>query len=172
VLTFIALGANLGVDPASNITDAVGRLSQVPRLAPLRRAPIYRSKPIGPEGQPDYANSVVEAETDLPALDLLDALQSIEAGMGRVRQGRWGPRVIDLDLLLYGSAEIDHPRLRVPHPEMIRRRFVLKPLSDLAPDLVVPGTCRTVLAHLLLLSGPDDLVPIDPRVVIVSPCDG
>jgi 2-amino-4-hydroxy-6-hydroxymethyldihydropteridine diphosphokinase len=170
VLTFIALGANLGVDPAANLLDAVNRLAR-PGLVPLRRAPIYRSKPIGPPGQPDYRNSVVEADSDLAPLELLDVLQSIEEEMGRVRVERWGPRVIDLDLLLYGSSQIDHPRLVVPHPEMKHRRFVLKPLADLAPELVVPGTGQTVRMHLAALSTPDDLVAIDPRVVILSACE-
>ena len=170
MLTFIALGANLGEDPAANLQDAAGRLGQRLRVS-LRRAPIYRSRPLGPAGQADYANSVLEAETDLSPIELLDALQSVEDAMGRIRAERWGPRVIDLDLLLYGASEIDHPRLRVPHPEMIHRRFVLKPLADLAPDLVIPGTHQTVRAHLLALSGPDDLVVIDPRVVIVPPCN-
>jgi 2-amino-4-hydroxy-6-hydroxymethyldihydropteridine diphosphokinase len=171
VLTFIALGANLGVDPAANLDDAVRRLKETPGLSPRRRAPIYRSPPLGPPGQPEYANSVLEADTDLAPTRLLDALLAVEDAMGRIRAERWGPRIIDLDLLLYGSTEIDDPRLRVPHPEMIHRRFVLKPLADLAPDVVVPGTGRSVRAHLLALSGPDDLVPIDPRVVVLSTCD-
>lgn len=160
MLTFIALGANLGEDPAANLRDAVRRLATIPGVRPLRLAPIYRSKPVGPPGQPDYANSVLEAESDLTPRDLLDALLAVETDMGRVRGVRWGPRVIDLDLLLYGSESIDEPRLRVPHPEMTRRRFVLKPLADLAPDLVVPGTATTVRAHLDALEGPDDLVEL------------
>jgi 2-amino-4-hydroxy-6-hydroxymethyldihydropteridine diphosphokinase len=160
VLTFIALGANLGEDPAANLRDAVRRLARIPGVRPLRLAPIYRSNPVGPPGQPDYANSVLEAESDLSPMDLLDALLAVETDMGRVRGVRWGPRVIDLDLLLYGSESIDEPRLVVPHPEMTRRRFVLKPLADLAPDLVVPGTAATVRALLDALEGPDDLVEL------------
>jgi 2-amino-4-hydroxy-6-hydroxymethyldihydropteridine diphosphokinase len=165
VLTFIALGANLGEDPAANLVDAVHRLAAVPGVSPRRRAPIYRSPPLGPPGQPDYANTVVEAETVLSPMELLDALLALETDMGRTRSIRWGARVIDLDLLLYGSDRIDHPRLCVPHREMTRRRFVLKPLADLAPDLVVPGTGATVRAHLDALADPDDLVAIDPRIV-------
>lgn len=160
MLTFIALGANIGADPAQNLKDALRRLAELPGVRPQRQAPIYRSKPVGPPGQPDYANSVLQAETELSALDLLDALLAVEDSMGRVRTVRWGPRIIDLDLLLYGSERIDHPRLKVPHPEMLQRRFVLKPLADLAPDLVIPGTDRTVQAHLDALSGADDLVAL------------
>ena len=160
MLTFIALGANLGDDPVSQLEEAIRRLHSVPGISSVIRAPIYRSKPIGPPGQPDYANTVVSVETDLPPIDLLDALQSIEAAMGRTRGARWGPRLIDLDLLLYGSDAIDHPRLSVPHPEMIRRRFVLQPLADLSPDLVIPGTGASVGEHLARLSDPDDLVRV------------
>ncbi len=162
MLTFIALGANLGPDPSQNLAEAVRRLAEEPRVRPRRLAPVYRSAPLGPQDQPDYLNSVLQAETELPALALLDALQAIEAAMGRVRTVRWGPRIIDLDLLLYGSERIAHPRLVVPHPEMIRRRFVLQPLADLAPDLVIPGTSDTVRALLAALDDADELQTVAP----------
>lgn len=145
MLTFIALGANLGEDPARSITEAVERLSAENQVEPRRMAPLYRSKPVGPQDQPDYVNTVLEAETALSPQALLDHLKGIEAAMGRDPGGRrWGARVIDLDILLYGEAQIDEPRLVIPHREMSRRRFVLAPLADLVPSLVVPGDGRTV----------------------------
>ena len=99
--------------------------------------------------QPDYFNAVAALDTTLPPLELLDALQAIERAAGRERTGHWAPRTLDLDLLLYGEAVIDHPRLTVPHPGIAARDFVLQPLHDLDPDLVIPaaGSLATLLEH-------------------------
>ena len=98
---------------------------------------------MGPKDQPDYVNAVMAIETSLAPLDLLDLLQSIESLEGRVRLGeRWGPRTLDLDLLLYGEQVIQHPRLVVPHPGLAVREFVLHPLAEILPDLEVPGLGR------------------------------
>lgn len=95
---------------------------------------------MGPQDQPDYINAVMAIETQLPPLELLDGLQAIEAAHGRVRQGeRWGPRTLDLDLLVYGDREIQSERLTVPHPGISLRRFVLLPLHDIEPHLEIPG---------------------------------
>lgn len=145
MLTFIALGANLGEDPSRNITDAVRELASGKRVRPGRMAPLYRSRPVGPQDQPDFVNTVLMAETELSPHDLLDHLKAVEARMGRnLASRRWGPRVIDLDILLYGDAIVDDSRLVIPHREMCRRRFVLAPLADLAPSLEIPGDGRTV----------------------------
>ncbi|MCB1756273.1 MAG: 2-amino-4-hydroxy-6-hydroxymethyldihydropteridine diphosphokinase, partial [Gammaproteobacteria bacterium] len=101
---------------------------------------LYRSSPMGPADQPDFINAVVKAVTGFSALDLLDRLQAIEQQMGRVRDGqRWGPRVIDLDLLLFGSETIATPRLTVPHYGLAERAFVLVPLAEINPGLMIPG---------------------------------
>ncbi len=127
---YIGLGANLG-DPERQLHHALDLLDEEPRITVVRVSPVYRSAPLGPGGQPDYLNAAAALETELPALALLGVLQRIERALGRRRGERWGPRVIDLDLLLYGDETIDHPRLQVPHPELQQRNFVLQPLIDL-----------------------------------------
>lgn len=138
VTAHLALGANLG-DPAAQIADAIRRLGQVAGLEPRRRARLYGSKPVGPRDQPDFVNTAVEIETALAPLDLLDAAQRVEDAMGRIRTERWGPRVIDIDLALYADVTWSDERLVIPHPELVRRSFVLRPLADLCPDLRVPA---------------------------------
>lgn len=138
VRAYIGLGSNLA-DPESQLKRAVEALGRIPqsRLAALSR--FYRSRPMGPADQPDYINAVAMLDTRLDALDLLDALQAIELEQGRVRgPQRWGPRTLDLDLLLYGAEIINNERLLVPHPGIADRNFVLYPLADIAPELVMP----------------------------------
>ena len=127
---YVGLGANLG-DPEQQLRRALELLDREPRTAIAGVTAVYRSAPLGPAGQPDYFNAAAAVDTDLPALELLERLQVIEELLGRQRGERWGPRHIDLDLLLYGSEIIDEPRLRVPHPELPQRNFVLQPLIDL-----------------------------------------
>ncbi|MCK6551249.1 2-amino-4-hydroxy-6-hydroxymethyldihydropteridine diphosphokinase [Myxococcota bacterium] len=149
---FLGLGANLG-DPRAQLEDALRRLER-PDLTIVRVAPFYRSRPVGPPGQPDYVNSAAEIETTLSPEALLDAAKGVEADLGRVTLMRWGPRVIDVDILIYGTVCVDTPRLVIPHRELANRRFVLAPLADLAPDLVVPGAGKSVRE--LLASLADD----------------
>jgi 2-amino-4-hydroxy-6-hydroxymethyldihydropteridine diphosphokinase len=119
-------------------------------LERLALSPIYRTAPVGGPPQPDYLNAVATGRALLPPLALLRLLQQLEADAGRDLLGeRNGPRPLDLDLLLYGDLTLDLPELVLPHPRLLERRFVLAPLADLRPDLVVPGTGRTV-ARLLL----------------------
>ena len=148
-LAYVAIGANLA-GPEGQVRRALVELDQLPGSRMLRASPLYLTKPLGSADQPDYVNAVVSLETRLSPRDLLLALQAIENAHGRVReQGRWGPRTLDLDILLYDRDRIDEPDLRVPHPEMSRRAFVLAPLADIAPgDLVIPGQGRC-LAELL-----------------------
>lgn len=134
---FIGLGSNLN-DPAEQINGALNKLAQLPSSRALQCAPWYSSKAIGPEDQPDYINTVVKLETTLAPEPLLDQLQSIEKEHGRQRNIRWGARTLDLDILLFGENIIHTDRLEIPHPEMSWRGFVLKPLFDLAPTLVLP----------------------------------
>lgn len=136
---FVALGSNLN-EPVKQIEEASAALSELADTMLEARSPLYRNDALGSERQPAYVNGVAELRTGLDPHALLDALQAIEAAQGRTRNGtRWGPRNIDLDILLYGDMEICDARLRVPHPEMHLRRFVLEPLRDIAADLNVPG---------------------------------
>lgn len=143
---FVALGANLE-DPKAQLDNAVAALSALAENQSLKVSPYYGSAPMGDVVQPDYINGVASFETSLAPIALLDALQEIENTQGRVRKERWGPRTLDLDLLLYGDAIIDEPRLKVPHYGMKERSFVLVPLAAIAPDLVLP--CKTPLRSLI-----------------------
>ncbi|MFO7593738.1 MAG: 2-amino-4-hydroxy-6-hydroxymethyldihydropteridine diphosphokinase [Pseudomonadota bacterium] len=161
VRAYIGLGSNLD-DPEARLQRAIEALSDIPdsRLTAFSR--FYRSSPMGPAGQPDYVNAVAMLDTRLEPLELLDALQAIEQQQGRVRKGeRWGPRTLDLDLLLYGAEVINHARLVVPHPGIKERKFVLYPLAELAPELVFPD--GSTLAEALQLALPGELEPLEPN---------
>jgi 2-amino-4-hydroxy-6-hydroxymethyldihydropteridine diphosphokinase len=138
VVCYIALGSNLG-DPAEQLRSAVEALRGVSSSNELLRSGLYRSEPVGPAGQPDYLNAVVSFPVRLAPAELLRRLQEIEAAHGRTRELRWGARTLDLDILLYGDSIIRTDQLQVPHPLMVERLFVLKPLMDLSPRLLVPG---------------------------------
>ena len=133
----IGLGGNLGDAPAT-LADAVAALDAHPDLHDVQTSPLFRSAPIGPAGQPDYANAVVVARTVLAPEALLDLLQALENAAGRERLLRWGARTLDLDLLLYGDHVIRSERLVVPHAEMTVRPFVLQPLLLLWPSARLP----------------------------------
>ncbi len=137
VRSFIALGTNLG-DRIENLRRAVTLLGGYSGVEVTRSSRVYETAPVGPP-QPDYLNAVVEVRTSLSAPELLRACLAVETEMGRVRQERWGPRVIDLDVLTYGSDSFDEPHLRIPHPRMHERAFVLVPLLELEPDPMLPG---------------------------------
>lgn len=128
---YIALGSNLD-DPLSQLRAAIRALQTLPDTVLSRVSGVYRSAAVGPGPQPDYLNAVALLYTDLLPLALLDALQQIERDQHRVRSVRWGPRTLDLDLLLYADQEIDSPRLTVPHPRMAQRHFVLYPLHEIS----------------------------------------
>lgn len=132
-LVYIGLGSNLG-DKQGYIQTALQLLSRTPGIRLLRVASLYESEPWGNTQQDWYLNTVAELDTDLPALELLEVLLTIEKELGRIRQERWGPRTIDLDLLLYGQEEVNHPDLQVPHPRITERAFVLVPLAELCPE--------------------------------------
>ncbi|CAM3833030.1 2-amino-4-hydroxy-6-hydroxymethyldihydropteridinepyrophosphokinase OS=Castellaniella defragrans (strain DSM / CCUG 39792 / 65Phen) OX=1437824 GN=BN940_15146 PE=3 SV=1 [Castellaniella denitrificans] len=135
VLAYVGLGANLG-EAAGTVRRAAAELAAVPGVSGLRMSPLYGTAPVDSSG-PDYVNAVAGLETTLPPLELLAALQAIERRHGRERPYRNAPRTLDLDLLLYGGQAIDLPSLTVPHPRMHERAFVLRPLMDLAPGLVL-----------------------------------
>lgn len=148
VTAYIGLGSNLQ-QPVEQVKRALQQLAKIPRTRLISASPLYRSAPLGPADQPDYINAVAALATRLSALELLDALQTIERQQGRIRGGeRWGPRTLDLDLLLYGDQQIQTERLTVPHPGLGERNFVLYPLHDVAgEDLCIPGL--DTLSHLL-----------------------
>ncbi len=149
VEAWIGIGSNLE-QPLWQVRSALDELTSVPRTRLLAASSLYRSEPMGPQDQPDYINAVARLETQLEAEALLDALQAIETAHGRVRSGEhWGPRTLDLDILLYGSERIATPRLTVPHPGIAQRNFVLYPLAEIDPELELPGvgSLQMLLAH-------------------------
>jgi 2-amino-4-hydroxy-6-hydroxymethyldihydropteridine diphosphokinase len=135
---YIALGSNLR-QPQNQLRKAVIALHGLPRTHIERVSSVYRSAAVGHTEQPDYLNAVALVSTGLSPTDLLHVLQQVENDQGRIRDIRWGPRTLDLDLLLYGNTVVNSPRLTVPHPRMRERHFVLYPLHEISgPDLVLP----------------------------------
>lgn len=135
---FIGIGSNLE-NPLQQLKAATIALREIPNTRLLGISNIYQTAPIGPAGQPDYTNAAALLESQLTPEALLDELQRIELDQGRIRKERWGPRTLDLDIILYAGMTIRTARLTVPHTEMENRNFVLIPLMDLAPDLVLPN---------------------------------
>ncbi len=139
VSAYVGLGANLG-DPSAQVRAGIAALAELPATRLLRCSALYRTAPVGLQAQPDFINAVCALETALDPHALMRALLDIERRHGRVRAGdKGGPRVLDLDLLLYGEIILAAPDVTVPHPRLHERAFVLVPLVEIAPDLVVPG---------------------------------
>jgi 2-amino-4-hydroxy-6-hydroxymethyldihydropteridine diphosphokinase len=139
VLAWVGLGSNLE-QPSKQVRGALHELATLPDTRLTAASSLYRSAPMGPQDQPAYINAVARLETRLTAEALLDALLSVEATHGRVRTGvHWGPRTLDLDILLYGSEQLSSPHLTVPHPGIAERSFVLYPMAEIDPDLDIPG---------------------------------
>ncbi len=134
---FIGLGTNLGADLEQNLRDAVERLRGLPDTDVVQVSSFMRSAPWGVTDQPPFLNAVVEIRTRLEPLPLLHALKNLESELGRVPTYRWGPRLIDFDIILYGTRVVDLPELKIPHPHYRQREFVLRPLAEIAPELVV-----------------------------------
>lgn len=149
---FLGLGGNLG-DRRETMRSAVVAIREV--LSDVRVSSLYESAAWGVTDQPAFLNAVVRGRTTLNPLDLLDAVQSIENELGRVRKQHWGPRLIDIDILLYGADVIEEPRLQVPHPYMTQRGFVLRPLADLAAGLTLPD--GSLVGELLTTVNQSDL---------------
>lgn len=157
-LVYIGIGSNLD-DPLAQVKKAIKQLGSLRQSELINRSSLYASKPMGPEDQPDYINVVVSIKTQLSPIALLDELQQIEAEHGRVRTGQhWGPRTLDLDILLYGEKTINSDRLFVPHPGLHERAFVLYPLQEINPELMIPG--KGCLATLIEHCPLDDLKKI------------
>jgi 2-amino-4-hydroxy-6-hydroxymethyldihydropteridine diphosphokinase len=138
----LGLGTNLG-DRDRNLTAA--RTSLLPEVRPLRASSVYETPPWGVLDQPHFLNQALEAETDLPPLHLLAYLKDLEVELGRLPAERYGPRLIDLDILFYDDLVLDTPELTIPHPRISERAFVLAPLANLAPDLVHPLEKKTIV---------------------------
>ncbi|WP_321283227.1 2-amino-4-hydroxy-6-hydroxymethyldihydropteridine diphosphokinase [uncultured Vibrio sp.] len=138
ITAYIAVGSNLA-DPVSQAKQAIEALKTLPESTFVKASQLYSSTPMGPQNQPDYINAVVAIETNLTPLQLLDCTQAIEQEQGRVRKDeRWGPRTLDLDIVLYGNEVINSERLTIPHYGMKEREFVLYPLAEIAPSLQLP----------------------------------
>ncbi len=152
---YIGLGSNLQ-QPQLQLRKALTAIAQLPSSRLLRVSSVYRSAAVGPGGQADYLNAVLQLDTRLRPAELLAALQAIEQAQGRVRTIRWGARTLDLDILLYGDRQIATDSLTIPHPELPRRNFVLYPLAEITgPHLVLPD--GTELATLIALCPQGDL---------------
>jgi 2-amino-4-hydroxy-6-hydroxymethyldihydropteridine diphosphokinase len=135
---FVGIGSNLG-DREGNLRQAVELLSAEDGIDVVAVSEIRETDPVGPVEQGPFLNAAIRIKTDLGPRELLERLLAVEQRLGRVRRERWGPRTIDLDLLLYGDEVVDEPGLTVPHPRLHERRFALEPLADLAPGLEIPG---------------------------------
>jgi 2-amino-4-hydroxy-6-hydroxymethyldihydropteridine diphosphokinase len=154
----VAIGSNLN-DPPARVREAFEHLAALPATRLVLRSRLYATRPMGPQDQPNFVNAAAGLLTQSSARELLGGLLAIEAAMGRRRQERWGPRVIDLDLLWMPGEAVDEPGLTLPHPGVSTRNFVLYPLADIAPTLSIPGH-GTVL-ELLQKSGDSDISVMD-----------
>ncbi|MCE8029649.1 2-amino-4-hydroxy-6-hydroxymethyldihydropteridine diphosphokinase [Billgrantia desiderata] len=156
---YVGLGSNLE-DPVAQVRRALEALGGLPLTERVAVSRLYASRPVGPQDQPDFINAVAHLRTRLSPLAMLDQLQALEQRHGRVRRRHWGPRTLDLDLLLYGDERLELPRLRVPHPEMTARSFVLLPLAELSPQLQLPdGRSVAALANALATSDEIEVLP-------------
>ena len=133
-VAYIGIGSNLD-DPRRQVLDALAELDRLPHTRLVKKSSLYRSAPLGHADQPDFINAVAQLETGLPAERLLAELQAVEARHGRKRTFPNAPRTLDLDVLLYGESALDLPNLKIPHPRMHERAFVLKPLLEISPEL-------------------------------------
>ncbi len=137
-IAYIGLGSNLS-EPIEQVKNAITEIKKIPQSQIVKESSLYLSKPMGPQDQNDYINAVIAIDTSLSAIELLDALQAIENKAGRVRKdNRWGARILDLDIILFGNKVINNERLTIPHYGMREREFVLLPLAEIAPTLSLP----------------------------------
>jgi len=153
IAAYIGLGSNLD-NPVQQVAEAITEIGKLPESTLLVRSSLYRSAPHGPQDQPDFINAVIKIETELAPEVLLDHLQQIEHKHGRLRSVHWGPRTLDLDLLLYGNMKLNTEKLKVPHPQMACRSFVLEPLLEIETDIEMPGLGSAVQLYRKLQTGP------------------
>ncbi|QOR40470.1 2-amino-4-hydroxy-6-hydroxymethyldihydropteridine diphosphokinase [Billgrantia diversa] len=158
---YVGLGSNLD-DPVAQVRRALDELGTLPLSERIATSRLYASRPVGPQDQPNFINAVAHLRTRLSPLALLDQLQALEQRHHRIRQRHWGPRTLDLDLLLYGNETLKLVRLQVPHREMTSRAFVLLPLAELAPRLQLPdGRHIAELTGTLATAGEVEVLPDD-----------
>lgn len=150
VVCYLSLGSNVG-DKAGYLAKARAKLAEAEGISVLRASPLYLTRPVGKTDQDWFLNQVLEIATTLGAYELLAVCQKIELELGRVRHERWGPRTLDIDIIVYGDMESADPELTLPHPRALERAFVLVPLADLRPDLLIGGV--PVTEHLRRLPG-------------------
>jgi 2-amino-4-hydroxy-6-hydroxymethyldihydropteridine diphosphokinase len=163
VVAYISVGSNLN-NPYQQVKSAIGKLKIADNIYIETISGWYLSDPVGPKNQSRYVNGVIKISTRLSPNQLLKKLHEIEDAHGRIRNVRWGPRTLDLDILLYGSRMMNTKKLTIPHPEMKIRNFVLTPLADIEPDLVLPD--GSILSSLLKNNQLKEIVPILPGDVI------
>jgi 2-amino-4-hydroxy-6-hydroxymethyldihydropteridine diphosphokinase len=158
---FIGLGSNLA-EPVEQVLTAIDNIKKITATSLVKQSSLYKSPPMGPQDQPDYINAVVEIDTALSAHDLLKQLQQIELKQGRVRKRHWGERTIDLDILTYGQQVIDDEILKVPHPGVAQRAFVIYPLAEIAADLhiEVMGKASQLAAN----CEPEGIIRMDKQI--------
>lgn len=140
---FLGMGSNIG-DRTRRLEQAAELIAKLPDTEVVRLSSVYETEPWGLSGQRDFLNQVAEIRTDLSPDGLLEACRAIETRLGRKRKNRWGPRTIDIDILYFGTAVVDEENLRIPHPAVAGRRFVLAPLAEIAPGFIDPESGRTV----------------------------
>lgn len=169
---YVALGGNVG-GVGDTFADALTLLRDHPRIRVLNISSTHTTRAVGSHAGGDYLNAAAALETDLAPEALLDVLQDVETRLGRIREVHWGPRTLDLDLLFYGSQQIDTPRLRVPHPAAWYRRFVLDPLVEIAPEFIHPVKQATIAELQLRLCVPAPSIALagataDVRIALLS----
>ncbi|MFV2060592.1 MAG: 2-amino-4-hydroxy-6-hydroxymethyldihydropteridine diphosphokinase [Gammaproteobacteria bacterium] len=154
---YIGLGSNLD-EPINQIRVAIDEIKSVKNFTFVASSSLYKTPPMGPQDQPDYINAVVKIKSNMPALALLDKMQALEQVHGRVRLEKWGARSLDLDILLFGQQQIDTERLKIPHPGLYDRAFVLYPLLEVEPDLLLPN--GVLLVEQVAALGKQDIVKL------------
>jgi 2-amino-4-hydroxy-6-hydroxymethyldihydropteridine diphosphokinase len=164
-IVYLGLGTNLG-DRLSNLSNAIDALQPNCQIVAMSR--IYETAPVGLTDQPSFLNMAVKAQTALPPLELLAVLKQLEKTLGRTEAVRWGPRLIDLDILLYDQLHLSHATLDIPHPRLIERRFALAPLADVGAEALHPTAGKTI-AELLALLPPDEGVRVFAEHIGVKP---